>query len=84
MLRDEAVRSRVRETLGRLACESVGLSTSVVRAILMEQPPSIDAHETTEKGSINQKAVLSNRAALVDELYAERPTAEVIEVAGNQ
>ncbi len=84
VLRDEAVRSRVRETLGRLACESVGLSTSVVRAILMEQPPSIDAHETTEKGSINQKAVLSNRAALVDELYAERPTTAVIEVVGNQ
>ena len=84
VLRDEAVRSRVGGILGRLASESVGLSTSVVRAILMEQPPSIDAHETTEKGSINQKAVLANRAALVDELYAERPTAAVIEVAGIQ
>jgi feruloyl-CoA synthase len=84
VLRDEAVRSRVRGTLGRLACESAGLSTSVVRAMLMDQPPSIDAHETTEKGSINQKAVLANRAALVDELYAERPTAAVIEVAGIQ
>ena len=48
-------------------------STSIARAMVMEQPPSIDAHETTEKGSINQKAVLANRAALVDELYANRP-----------
>ena len=37
----------------------------------MEQPPSIDAQETTEKGSINQKAVLPNRASLVDEMYAD-------------
>ena len=36
-------------TLGRLACESVGLSTSVVRAILMDQPPSIDAHRRPRK-----------------------------------
>jgi len=39
-----------------------------------------DAQETTEKGSINQKAVLANRASLVEELYAERPGARVIEV----
>jgi hypothetical protein len=45
------------------------------RAMLMAQPPSIDAHETTEKGSINQKAVLANRAALVELLYAEPPSA---------
>jgi feruloyl-CoA synthase len=43
--------------------------------------PSIDAHETTEKGSINQKAVLANRAALVDVLYTERPPSHVIQVA---
>jgi len=46
----------------------------------MDQPPSIDAQETTEKGSINQKAVLANRAAIVEELYAGRPGKAVIEV----
>jgi feruloyl-CoA synthase len=84
VLGDEGVRSRIRELLENLARESVGLSTSVVRVILMDQPPSIDAQETTEKGSINQKAVLANRAALVEQLYAEHPTAGVIEVAVNQ
>ena len=30
----------------------------------------MDAREITDKGSINQKAVLNHRAALVDELYS--------------
>jgi feruloyl-CoA synthase len=81
VLRAPAVTSRIAGVLQRLAEETGGLSTSVARAMFMEQPPSIDAHETTEKGSINQKAVLANRAALVDRLYAERPPANVIQVA---
>ena len=50
--------------------ESTGSSTFVARAILLDEPPSIDAREITDKGSLNQKAVLRNRAALVEELYA--------------
>ena len=41
--------------------------------MLMEEPPSIDKHEVTDKGSFNQRAVLSNRAALVEELYLAEP-----------
>jgi len=78
---DEAVRSRVREILEHLCRESAGISTSVARALLLDQPPSIDAEETTEKGSINQKAVLAHRASLVEALYAERPGTAVIEVS---
>ena len=37
----------------------------------MAEPPSMDKGEMTDKGSINQRAVLKNRAALVDELYAD-------------
>jgi feruloyl-CoA synthase len=80
LLQTTTVTSRVTDVLEWLAQESAGLSTSVARAMLMDQPPSIDADETTEKGSINQKAVLANRAALVDLLYAERPPSEVIQV----
>ena len=40
--------------------------------MLMDEPPSIDTHEVTDKGSINQGAVLKNRAALV-EIYT-RPS----------
>jgi feruloyl-CoA synthase len=48
-------------------------------AILLDQPPSIDAHEVTDKGSLNQRAVLRNRATLVEELYRESPRAIRIE-----
>jgi feruloyl-CoA synthase len=46
--------------------------------MLMEEPPSIDKHEVTDKGSFNQRAVLTNRAALVEDLYAAEPTGRVI------
>jgi len=84
VLSHATVTSAIRRILEEVARESVGLSTSVARAMLMVQPPAIDAHETTEKGSINQKAVLANRSALFDMLYAEPPLAGVIAIRGVQ
>ena len=78
VLAHPAVRSRVQDALRRLAADSTGSSTFVARAILLDEPPSADAKEITDKGSLNQKAVLASRAALVDELYAATPTARVI------
>ena len=49
--------------------ESTGSSNRIVRAIVLKEPPSLDAGEVTDKGTINQKAVLRNRRKLVDELY---------------
>jgi feruloyl-CoA synthase len=80
LLRSPALTSRIRCALEDVARRSTGLSTLVSRAMLMSEPPSIDAHETTEKGSINQKAVLANRAALVELLYAQPAHSDVIEV----
>jgi feruloyl-CoA synthase len=48
----------------------------------MAEPPSMDRSEMTDKGSINQRAVLKNRAALVDELYATPLSSHVIAIAG--
>ena len=44
----------------------------------MDDPPSLDTGELTDKGSINQRAALSRRAAMVEELYAETPSARTI------
>ena len=66
------------DALDRLARESTGSSTFVARALLLDEPPSLDAREITDKGSINQKAVLQHRAALVDELYAPTPSPRVM------
>jgi feruloyl-CoA synthase len=38
----------------------------------------LDAREITDQGSINQKAVILNRAALVEELYASSPSSRVL------
>jgi feruloyl-CoA synthase len=74
----DALRARLQEIFDRLACGSTGSSTRIARALIMEIPPSIDAGEVTDKGSINQRAVLKNRAALVEQLYAEPPGPTII------
>jgi feruloyl-CoA synthase len=64
--------------LASLARASTGSSTRICRAILMDTPPSMDKGEMTDKGSINQRAVLKNNAELVAELYAPEPSPRVI------
>ncbi|WP_316219226.1 AMP-binding protein [Bradyrhizobium sp. SZCCHNR2026] len=58
-------------------CEGA-TSRRIARAMLMVEPPSIDGHELTDKGYINQRAGLERRAALVDKLYADPPADDVI------
>jgi feruloyl-CoA synthase len=48
----------------------------------LAEPPSLDVGEVTDKGSINQRAVLAHRGALVEELYAEPPPPNVIVTGG--
>ena len=52
-----------------LAKQNTGSSTFVARAVVLGDPPSLDAREITDKGSINQKAVLQHRADIVEALY---------------
>jgi len=72
------VRGVFQERLDSFASASTGSSTRIERAILLDTPPSIEVQEITDKGSINQKAVLGNRAALVEELYREPVPAHVL------
>jgi feruloyl-CoA synthase len=81
VLDDVGVRALFAERLASLAATSTGSSTRVVRLILMAEPPSMDKGEMTDKGSINQRAVLKNRAALVDALYAAPLPAAAIALA---
>jgi feruloyl-CoA synthase len=55
-----------------------GSSRRFARIMLMDDPPSLDSGELTDKGSINQRAVLALRAEMVDELYADTPSARTI------
>jgi feruloyl-CoA synthase len=49
--------------------QATGSSNRVARAVVLDEPPSLDAGEMTDKGTINQKAVLRRRAAIVEKLY---------------
>jgi feruloyl-CoA synthase len=82
ILDDVRVRLKFAGLLQALAASSPGSSTRVMRAILMAEPASMDKGEMTDKGSINQRAVLKNRAALVDELYATPLSSRVIAIKG--
>ncbi len=62
------VKSRLEEVLKGFSAEAS--STRVARIMAMSEPPSIDANEITDKGYMNQRAVLERRAALVEKLYA--------------
>jgi len=56
--------------LNGLAKTSTGSASRVARMVLLSEPPSIDKGEVTDKGSINQRAVLKHRDSLVQALHA--------------
>ncbi len=72
------LRDACRRVLDKIAQSGTGASTVFVRAVLLTDPLSIDAGEITDKGSINQRAVLKARAALVEDLYAEPSPPHII------
>ncbi len=76
------VKARLRDALAQLAREGTGSSTYPRRALIMEEPPSIDANEITDKGYINQRAVLVRRAALLARLYGREHDPDVVTLAG--
>ncbi len=73
-----AVQAHFQKCLNELATKSTGSSNFVARAILLESSPELDAHEVTDKGSINQRAVLTKRADKVAELYTDPSPAGVM------
>lgn len=75
---DPLVRAAFRERLARFLSLETGSSTRIARATLLDTPLSIDRGEVTDKGSINQRAVLEHREAVIEELHAPAPPDHVI------
>ena len=71
VLRHPVVRAHFQSLVDRMWREGTGSASRVARAHVMSVPPSIDRDEVTDKGSINQQAVLRHRAALVEALYRD-------------
>ena len=76
------IRERLRTGLAAHNAANRGSSTRIARAALTAEPPAIDAGEITDKGYINQRAVLARRAAEIGRLHAEPPGAGVVALTG--
>jgi feruloyl-CoA synthase len=76
----DALHDHVLQGLRALHVGGGGSSQMPTRAMLMDEPPSADAGEITDKGYINQRAVLACRAQHVDALYGTPCAADVLVV----
>jgi feruloyl-CoA synthase len=72
------VRGALAERLAEFARSATGSSTRLVRIAVLDDVPSIDKGEVTDKGSINQRALLGQRKHIVEALYDERGDPSVI------
>jgi feruloyl-CoA synthase len=72
-LGEAEVFARLQSALASLHSDDAGSSMAPARLLVLEHPPSIDEGEITDKGYINQRAVLERRAQHVDHLYAHGP-----------
>jgi feruloyl-CoA synthase len=71
VLHSPPVAAHFQQLLDALAATATGSASRIARLHLMHEPPSLDKGEVTDKGSINQRAVLMHRAALVEALHAD-------------
>jgi feruloyl-CoA synthase len=74
------LRELLKKRLTEHAKHNSASSVCIRRALLLPTPPQLDAGEITDKGSINQRAVLAHRARQVAELYLQRPSENVITI----
>ena len=69
VLESAPVQQHFQQVINQLAAQATGSATRVARMHLMAEPPSLDKGEITDKGSINQRAVLKHRANLVEAMH---------------
>jgi len=79
-LKNEKVIAFFRDIFKQHNATEGGSSGRFERFTLLTTPPGIDKNETTDKGYINQSAVLTHRADIVEKLYAEPPSRDVVVV----
>ena len=68
-----ALREEIARRLAAYNARNRGASRRVPRAMILEAPLDLGLGEVTDKGSVNQRAVLRHRAALVDVLFSDDP-----------
>lgn len=71
LLPSQALAEHFQNVVNMLATTATGSASRIARLHVMQEPSSIDKGEVTDKGSVNQRAVLLHRSALVDALHAD-------------
>ncbi len=66
------VLAQFQKIIDELAKTATGSANRIARMCLLSEPPTIDKGEITDKGSINQRSVLTHRADTVAALHEER------------
>lgn len=74
---DGALVSRITEKLAVYNQRGKGSSVSIRRIVLLTSPPDPTKSEVSDKGSINRRAVLTNREDVLEQLYAEQPASHI-------
>ncbi len=70
---DPRIRTAIAEKLTAYNLQNPGSSTAIRRAIFLMVPANIDANEITDKGNLNQRALLVNRVDSVQALFGDSP-----------
>jgi len=78
--RDADLRKELQARLREHARKNPASTRRIQRALVLPSAPSLDHGEITDKGSINQRAVLRHRVELVAALYAPARSAHIIEI----
>ena len=80
IFRSAKLQQIITEKLQAYNAKNTGLSRQIKKALLLSTPPSFDEHEITDKGYLNQRGVLKNRASTVAKLYSDEDCSEVIDI----
>ncbi|MGY3078609.1 feruloyl-CoA synthase [Bradyrhizobium sp. LM6.10] len=73
VLAHDKVRAAIARGLAKLRQQGANSSGHATRALLLAEPPSVDGGEITDKGYINQRAVLTLRAKALARLNDDAP-----------
>ena len=66
----DAPRDAIAQRIAALNAGATGSSNRIARFAILDEPPSLDAGEITDKGTLNQRAIARRRHAVVERLYA--------------
>ncbi len=75
---NKAVREALSDAFSRYNSDNPASSRRIARVLITDAPPDLDKNEITDKGYVNQRAVIENRAGLIDKLYSNDPDVIVV------